>query len=116
MEKWIDFVWQLFFGVLVIFFGGWMLGSLLNIVALSNPQMVSMMFCPQGSTAIRNPTFGQSVHDDSAISCLSQDGATLPNLTGADSLALQRAYFYVPGNIVMIILVVGWFIWRWRKK
>ena len=116
MEKWTGFVWQFFFGVLVIFFGGWMLGSLLNIVALANPQMVSMMFCPKGSTAVRNPAFGQSFHDDSAISCLTQAGASVPNLSDADGQVLQHEYFYKPGYITMIILVVGWFIWRSRKK
>ncbi len=111
MENWREFVWQLIIGVLVVFFGGWALGGVLNLAATANPQMVSAIFCPAGSSALwtsdqANPT----------ISCLDQSGASVPALTEAESVALQRIYFYRPSYFVMAILVIGWFIWSYSRK
>jgi hypothetical protein len=117
MEKWPEFVWHLFIGVLVIFFGGWLLGSFLNLVAMASPHMVSQMFCPAGSTATYGSAFNQP-SNNGTISCQDKAGASVPALSNADSIVLQRKYFYLPSNIIMIILVIGWFIWRliWRRK
>jgi hypothetical protein len=115
MEKWRDFVWHLLLGVLVIFIGGWILGGILNLVAMVSPQMVSKMFCPAGSTAKYGPTFDQPGQNGSTLACQDQNGKSVPPLSDADSIVLQRQYFYRPSYIIMIILVVGWFIWRSRR-
>jgi len=110
MKDWQDFVWQLLIGLVIIFFGGWILGSLLNLVAMASPQLVSIIFCPAGSTATQNPAFDQPSQNGLKISCHDRSGASVPTLTDAESIALQRKYFYTPSNIIMIILVVGRFI------
>ena len=115
MEKWQKFAWQLLIGLIIIFFGGWMLGSILNLVAMASPQMVSTIFCPAGSTATQGTAFGQSSQNGSTIACQDRNGASVPTLTDAESITLQRKYFYTPSSVIMIILVVGWFIWQ-RKK
>lgn len=116
MEKWREFVWQLLIGVLVIFIGGWILGSIVNLVALASPQMVSIVFCPAGSTAAHGSVFDQPSQNGSTISCKDQNGVSVPPLSDDDSIVLQREYFYRPSTIIMIILVVGWFIWRGRRN
>ena len=116
MEKWREFIWQLLIGVLIIFFGGWILGSMLNLGAMVSPHMVSLVFCPAGSTASHGWTFGQSGNNGSTISCQDQNGASVPTLAEADSIVLQRKYFYRPSNIIMIILVCVWLIWQRRRK
>ena len=115
MEKWVDFVWQALFGLLIVFFGGWILGGMLNFAALASPQLVSAMFCPAGSTAIREATVDRSSPEGSAILCVTRSGASVPNLSEDDSRVLQRAYFFAPSDIIMIVLVVGWFTRR-RKR
>ena len=115
MEKRREFVWQLLIGVLVIFFGGWILGSVLNLVAMASPQVVGLVFCPAGSTAAHGSAFDQS-GQNGTILCLDQNGKSVPALTDADSIVLQRKYFYRSSNIIMIILVGGWFIWRRRRN
>jgi hypothetical protein len=115
MEKWRDFVWQLLIGLLVIFFGGWILGIMLNLVAMASPQMVSTIFCPAGSTAIQVSALDQPGQNGSTLSCHDQNGTSVPTLSDAESIRLQRKYFYTPSNIIMIILLGGWFIWR-RKR
>ena len=112
MEKWRDIVWDLLISVLVIFFGGWILGSVVNQVAMASPQMVSLVFCPAGSTAIYDSVFAQPNQNGSAMMCRDRNGASLPTIKDADSVVLQRKYFYRPANYLMIILVVGWVIWR----
>ena len=110
MKTWQDLVWQLLIGLSVIFFGGWMLGAVLNLGAMAIPQMVSAIFCPAGSTATRNSDLDQSGPNGLTISCHDRNGASVPTLTDAESIALQRKYFYRPSNIIMIILVIGWLI------
>ena len=105
MKNWQDFIWQLLIGVLVIFFGGWILGGVLNLVAMTSPRMDSIIFCPAGSIVTHDAT-----QPSQNISCYDQNGASVPTLTGAESIALQRKYFYIPSTIIMIILVVGWSI------
>jgi len=112
VEKRQKFVWQLLIGLLIIFFGGWMLGGILNLVAMASPQMVSTMFCPAGSTATQGTAFDQSSQNGSTISCQDRNGASVPALTDAESITLQRKYFYTPSSIIIITLVVGWFIWQ----
>lgn len=116
MEKWWEFVWDLLIGVLVIFIGGWILGMILNLVALASPQMVSLMFCPAGSTSIHGSVFNQPVQNGSTITCQDQNGKYVPNLSDADSIIMQRKYIYRPSNYIMIILVVGWIILRRVRK
>jgi len=106
MEKRWGFVFDLLIGVLVIFIGGWILGSVLNFVALASPHMVSLMFCPEGSTAIHG----------SPISCRDQNGKSVPALSDADSIVKQRKYIFRPSTIILSILVVGWFIFRRIRK
>ena len=112
MEKWWEFVWDLMIGVLVIFFGGWILGSMLNLVALASPQMVSLLFCPAGSSSIHDSAFNQPIQNGSTISCQDKYGKYVPTLSDADSIVMQRKYIYRPSDILMIILVVGWLIAR----
>jgi len=118
MEKWREYVWDLLIGVLVIFIGGWILGMILNLVALASPQMVSLLFCPAGSTSIHGSVFNQPIQNGSTITCQDQNGKYVPNLSNDDSIIMQRKYIYKPSNYIMIILVVGWFIGRfiWRRK
>ena len=112
MKNWQDLVWQLFTAVLVIFFGGWVLGSILNFAALANPQMVSSIFCPAGSTVVKASDTHDAGPNGSAISCHDpKNGASVESLTEDESIVLQRKYFYRPSFLIMIILVVGWFIW-----
>ena len=116
MEKWQEFIWQLMISVFVIFFGGWILGGVLNLVAMASPQMVSIIFCPAGSTAIYGSAIDQPNRDRSVISCQDQNGASTQTLSYAERVVLQRKYFSTPGNIIMFILVVGWFIWQKKKR
>ena len=104
-ERW-GFVFDLLIGVLIIFIGGWILGSILNFVALASPHMVSLMFCPAGSTVIH----------ESPISCQDQNGKSVPALSDEDSIVMQRKYIYRPSTYIMIILVVGRFIFRRVRK
>jgi len=107
---WQEFVWQLLIGLLIIFFGGWVLGGVLNLAAMASPQMVSTIFCPAGSTATWKSEPDQRNSNGSPISCRDRNGASVPTLTDAESIALQRKYFYMPSSIIMVILVIGWFI------
>lgn len=107
---WQEFVWQLLIGLLVIFVGGWILGGVLNLAAMASPQVVSAIFCPVGSTATWKSGVDSNTPNGSGISCLDRNGAAVPTLTDAESVALQRKYFYRPSDIILIILVIGWFI------
>ena len=104
MKNWQDVIWKLLFGIVIIFFGGWILGGVLNLVAMASPRMVSLIFCPAGTTATADSRPGQIV-------CQGQNGGSLPALTDAESVALQRKYFYTPSAIVISILVIGWLFW-----
>jgi hypothetical protein len=110
MKTWQDFEWQLLIGLLVIFFGGWVLGIVMNLAAMAIPQMVSIVFCPAGSTATQNSDLGQQRPNDSTLSCHDPNGKYVPTLSDAESVVLQRKYFYRPSTIIMIILVIVWFI------
>jgi hypothetical protein len=103
MKNWQDIVWKLLFGIVIIFFGGWLLGGVLNLVAMASPRMVSVVFCPIGSTA--------TALRPGQIVCHDQNGGSIPTLTEAESVALQRKYFYTPSLIVMVMLVIGWLLW-----
>jgi hypothetical protein len=107
---WQDLVWQLLIGLLVIFFGGRVVGGVVNLAAMASPQMVSTIFCPSGSTATWNSEPNQGISNGSSISCRDQNGASVPTLTDAESITLERKYFYRPSYILMVILVIGWFI------
>ena len=107
---WQEFVWQLLMGLLIIFVGGWILGGVLNLAAMASPKMVSTIFCPAGSTATWISNLDSNAPNGSTISCLDRNGVSVPTLTDAESVALQRKYFYRPSYIIMIILVIGWFI------
>ena len=117
MEKLRELVWLLLIGVLVVFFGGWILGSILNLVTLESPPMVSKMFCPEGSTARRVSAVDQPGRNGS-ITCRDQDGVSVPALSDEESIVMQRKYIYRPSYIIMIVLVVGWLLWRliFRRK
>ena len=116
MKNWQNLVWRVFIAVLVIFFGGWVLGSILNFAALANPQEVSSIFCPAGSTAVK-ASANDASSNGSAISCHDpKNGTSVPSLTEDESIVLQRKYFYRPSYLTMIILVVGWFIWSSSQK
>ncbi len=104
MKNWQDVIWKLLFGILIIFFGGWILGGVLNLVATASPRMVSVVFCPAGSTATADSRPGQIV-------CHTANGESVPALSESESVAIQRKYFYTPSAIVMSILVVGWLFW-----
>jgi len=106
MEKWRDIVWDLLIGVLVIFFGGWIMGSVVNQVAMASPHMVSLVFCPAGSTT----TTGLP------IICRDGNGTVKPPLADEDSIVIQRKYFYRPSTYALIILVIGWVVWRRIKQ
>jgi len=116
MEKWWEFVWQLLIGVLIIFFGGWLLGFILNLVAMASPQMVSLVYCPAGSTATYISVFDMSSRNGSTITCRDQNGKSVPNLSDAESIVIQRQYFYRPSDYILIILVAGWLIWGRIKQ
>jgi len=103
---WQDFVWQFLFSLLVVFFGGWILGSVINLAAMASPQMVSTIYCPAGSTA----TWNQQNQNGPKLSCYDQDGKSIPPLSDAESVVLQRKYFFRPSFIIMIILAIGWFV------
>ena len=104
MKNWQDLVWKLLFGILIIFFGGWILGGALNLVAMASPRMASAVFCPAGSTATADSRPGQIV-------CHDQNGETVPTLTESESVALQRKYFYTPSVIIILVLIFGWLVW-----
>src|SRR5258706_4652098 len=101
MKNWQEFVWQLLIGLLVIFCGRWILGGLVNMIAMASPQMVSTIFCPTGSTATRDY---QPSQNGLPISCHDGNGASVQTLTDDESVALQRKYFYTPSIIIMIVL------------
>lgn len=105
---WQDFVWRFLASLLIIFFGGWLVGSLLNFAGMANPHMVSKIFCPENSTGTwkSDPDQGTTI-----ISCHDPDGQIVPPLSDADSVVLQREYFYRPSYISMAFLATGWFIW-----
>lgn len=113
MKDWQDIVWKLLFGIVIIFFGGWILGGVFNLVAMASPRMASVVFCPAGSTATSDSRPGQ-------IICHDAKGESVPALSEAASVAIQRKYFYTPGVIAMLILTLGWFLWptiqRMRRK
>jgi hypothetical protein len=106
MEKWREIVWDLLIGVLVIFFGGWILGSVVNQAAMASPRMVSLVFCPTGSSATTSHP----------LTCGDENGVVQPPLADEDSIALQRKYFYRPSTYALIILVIGWVTWRRIKQ
>jgi hypothetical protein len=106
MDKWREIVWDLLIGVLVIFFGGWVLGSIVNQAAMVSPHMVSLVYCREGSTAT---TF-------QPLTCRDENGVVQPPLADEDSIVLQRKYFYRPSTYALIILVIGWVIWRRIKQ
>ncbi len=112
MRNFQDLVWQMLFAVSIVFFGGWVLGSVLNLLATASPQMVSVMFCPTGSTAAWTTNEDQS----RTISCTDKGGNSVPALSEDESIVLQRRYFYRPSYLVMIVLVIGWFIWSHRRS
>ena len=109
MKNWQDLVWKLLFSILIVFFGGWLLGGLLNLAAMASPSMVSVVFCPAGSTATADSRPGQ-------ILCHDQTGASVPALTDAESVVLQRKYFYTPSVIVILILAIGWLLWPFVRR
>ncbi len=95
---------------MVIFIGGGLLAGFLTLVFTANPHTVSQIFCPAGSTAAVNPDYNEGSPDSSAILCHDSTGALAPPLTEAQSMALQRKYFFIPSYLVMAILVIGWFL------
>ncbi len=105
---WQDFVWRLVGSALIVFFGGWLVGSLLNFAAMGNSYMLSKIFCPDSSTATWK---SDSEQGGNTISCHDQEGHVVPSLSDADSVVLQREYFYRPSYIVMAFLAMGWFLW-----
>jgi hypothetical protein len=105
---WQDFVWRLLGSLLIILLGGWIVGGVLNFVGMTNQKMVSKIFCPEGSTATWKSDSDQS---GSTISCHDQNGHLVPSLSDAESVVLQRRYFYRPSYICMVFLAIGWFIW-----
>jgi hypothetical protein len=105
---WQDFVWRLLGSLLIIFFGGWIVGSVLNFAGMANPQIAGKVSCPEGSTATWQSNPDQR---GSTISCHDQNGHLVPALSDAESVVLQRKYFYRPSFISMVFLATGWFIW-----
>jgi len=78
--------------------------------------MVSLVYCPAGSTATYISVFDMSIRNGSTITCRDQNGKTVPNLSDAESIVIQRQYFYRPSDYILIILVVGWLIWGRIKQ
>ncbi len=107
LKNWQDLVWQVLIGLLVVFIGGWMLGGVINFAAMASPQLVSAVFCPAGAAATWEPAGEQG---GSRLACHDPDGTFEPPLTDAESVALQRKYFYMPSYFVMGILAVGWYV------
>lgn len=110
MKDWQDVVWQLLFGMIIVFLGGWIVGSLVNFTAMLSPGIESKVLCPQGSYITQGST------TTTTLTCYDANNAPVPPLSTAESVALQRKYFYLPSNILMIILVIGWIIWQRRKN
>ncbi len=99
--------------LVIIFFGGWMLGGIINLVALFNPQVVTLVNCPEGSTAHTDwvqQSFDQPGQKTLTITCLAPDGTHVTPLSDAATSAIQYRYFYPAGVIGMALLVVAWFI------
>lgn len=103
MKNWQDIVWKLLFGIIITFFGGWILGGMLNLAAMASPRMASVVFCPAGSMATASRP-GQ-------ILCHDANGVAVPTLSEAESIAIQRKYFYTPSAIAILILVIVWLVW-----
>ena len=108
---WQDYVWRFLGCALIIFFGGWLLGSALNFAGMASPQVVSKLFCPEGSTATWVLSPGQGDQNSQTISCQDQNGHIVLTLPVEQTIALQRKYFYRPSFIIMAVLATAWFIW-----
>ncbi len=113
MKIWQGIVWKLMAIVLIVFFGGWFLGGLLNTMALARPEWFSSLFCPPGSTASIGYANGQP---ELTIICQDRNGQSVVPLSDAESMGLQHKYFYTPSNILLIILVAGWFGWSYIRR
>jgi len=117
MKDWhYDLFWKVFIGIVVIFFGGAILGGTLNLIAATNPKTASLLFCPKGSTVIVNPDPDQRDPNRFPLLCQDQNGVSLHSLPDSQSLALQRKYFYTPSYILVSVLVIGWLILPFIQK
>jgi hypothetical protein len=116
MNDWRDLIWKVFFGMVIIFFGGAILGGTLNLMAAANPTTASLFYCPKGKTAILNPDPDQRDPLKFPILCTDQNGVSLPSLPASQSLALQRRYFYMPSYVLLSVLVTGWIIRPFIQK
>src|SRR5690349_5695485 len=110
MKNWQDLVWQLLFGLIIIYLGGWILGSFVNFAAMVSPGIESKVLCPQGSFITARSTAVAT------LTCYDANDAPVPPLSEAESVALQRKYFYLPSNIFMLLLVIGWLVWHRTRR
>ncbi len=107
------FALRLVLGLVVVLFGGWIVGGTINLAALLSPQMVSRIDCPAGSTAKTEwiqQSFDQPGQKTLIVSCLDSSGNSVQPLTDAQSRAIGYRYFFPIGAAVMFVIVVGWFV------
>ena len=106
MKLWESLVWKLLFALLIIFIGGGILAFVLSSAVALSPGIANLIYCPHGSIAAANSEFDEQL----PILCHDQNGVSVPPLTNAQSMDLQRKYFHIPSYIIMSILAIGWLI------
>jgi hypothetical protein len=110
---------RLLYSLILIFFGGWILGGLLNTAAFLSPQFLTQIQCLPGSTIKKEwvqQSFDQPGQKTLTLQCVNQSGTPVHMRPDAEVRALEYTYFYPAGVILMAVILSTWTIVSYRRK